>query len=308
MRNHYIYSLPLFHSNSDPYCRYDCAFTSQINLTENATSIQHSFTSCKWKRCKAPIGGAIYFTPSNSQSSLIITDSQFLSCEATSTLGGGLYLSGVGTLQITKSSFALCTAQATEDSGGGAMQFEKTSVSLLISSNDFVECSSENDAGSISCTQSTFTQSCCPFVNNRFVSCHSKNSTNGGGGGILLWSNPTAFGVSNNIFARCTSLLMGGGIHLALPSDRYSSFIKFCFFASNSSPHGKDVHIKFSQTENWNNVFLHSFTTDTTKSLGKNWPNPTDVSGDSSIWLPLTNNSENFCYYCTLAKTASYKQ
>ena len=209
MRKHYVHSHTLSYSNSDTSCRDNCEFSSQIDLTQNATSVQHTFTTCKWLSCTAACGGGIFFQSSSSEATLTVTDSQFLSCKATYSRGGGIYTFGSVTLTLTSTLFHSCSALSIGDYGSGGIELDSPSSHPHISQCIFVSCIAGNDGGAFGIFGGSFSQSSIGLIDTYCLSCHSQNSANGGGGASEMWENTHITGISNSLFTSCTSLCIG---------------------------------------------------------------------------------------------------
>ena len=294
MRSHYVYVLPLSYSNSDTSCRDNCEFSSHIDLTQNKTSVQHTFNTCKWLSCTADSGGGIFFQSSSSEATLTVTDSQFLSCKAIDTRGGGIHIIGSVTLTLKSTLFHSCTAVSNGDFGAGGVELDSLTSHPLISQCSFVSCISGNDGGGLCFLSGTFSQDSLALEEDKFISCQSQNSDNGGGGASEIWMNTQITGISNTLFVSCSSLCVGGALAMSVNPRTYSSFINFCFFTSNTSPAGNDALIHFDNSIQWRNVFSRSFTTTTENSLVQNYPDKTPLTfSESNNWLPQTNSNRN---------------
>ena len=265
-------------SNGSPSsCRDDCFFTNNsVTLSSSA-----NFASCAWSKCEADYGGAIFLNVSNSAISLTVSKGEFYSC-ISSYRGGGIYVEGIGDINITNTIFHQCIAQAAENYGGGGIEIDSEKKIPRIDNTDFILCKSGNDAGGVGIWKSplTFQETC--ILSCRFVQCEINHTLNSDGGSLLLWYSKAAIGCSNTLFTDSYSELRGGAASYNISGNHNSSiplFI-FCFFKNNSaqSNPGNDIYF-----EGWipDSPFLNCFSVTKTNRVYFN--------GVHDNWLPQDN-------------------
>ena len=244
------------------------------------------FTSCKWDRCSAQNGGAIYVTTSNYQ--LEVKRSQFLSCQATGQFGGGIYAQPASLVHVDSSCFYNCQCKGTGgDDGGGGICVHSISTEVILISTDFLSCAVQADAGGVTFRNSHSTLGNeKTFQNCRFISCSGQSD----GGAVLAWGNDYNAGFTNIIFHSCSSLV-SGAVEATLLQP-VNNVVSFCFFNKNTGTYGDDFSFADPLPEN-NNYLLQSFTTTTSRKVG-------DYSGRA--WKSLSVNcllhSYNYVLEC----------
>ena len=251
------------YSNSDSTCRDYCDFSSPVNLTENATHVEHTFISCKWTSCTGNSGGGIYYQKSDSRATLTIKKGEFYSCEASPNRGGGIYAEGIDTATIEDCLFYGCIAEAGNDYGGGAIQLWNIQQPFAVERTTFISCESKNDGGAISAAY-------CPkwhetsIVDSLFIHCTVTNSIGSDGGSLMVWESSAAIGCSNTLFANSYSERGGGAVtQYIYTTANHSPFIhlfSFCFFKNNSAKSHPSNDVFFND---WKPTepFLHCFST-----------------------------------------------
>ena len=272
-------------NNSDSSCRDSCLFTlNPLTLSSSAT-----FASCVWRNCKADYGGGIYLNVSNSGVSLTVTKSEFHSCEADPYRGGGIYVEGIGSLQVRDSLFHKCSAGGFDDYGGGGIEVNTCGEYPLIEDTSFISCQSGSDGAGMGIWSPPFYHKTC-LLNSRFVSCRAAPFGNDNdGASLMVWNSSALICISNSIFAHSHSEYRGGAVtQYIFNNASHSSSIHlflFCFFKDNSAEFkpGNDVYF-----HDWipSNPFLHCFST--TQEYRISYYSSRDYHFDKDNWLPYT--------------------
>ena len=109
----------------------------------------------------------------------------------------------------------------------------------------------------------------------------------------MTFANSELIGVSNCIFSHCYSF-KGAGIYLYVSGDRTLIPMQFCFFTQNSGTYGNDVFAHFLSTIWWDKIFLHSYTTGSSYTLGENGSAPMHVENN---WIP--QSIQSVIVYCS---------
>ena len=284
MRNHN----QLFHNenyNGDSEsCRKECEFTSQINLTDNTTHVDHTFICCTWRRCEASSGGGIFYQNNNPEASLTITYGQFFACIATDARGGGIFAEGLKTFTVHNALFSCCSAGGSPDCGGAGMEIESVTTPPTIESCVFLSCISSNDGGGMGIWHSpSFQQKCIVCCN--FIHCEAQHSSSSDGGSLIVWYSNAAIGCSNVLFADSHSERRGGAASFNITGTHNSTIplFSFCFFKNNKAllNPGNDVNFHdWKPTE----PFLHCFST--TKENRISYRFEGDYHTDQDNWPP----------------------
>ena len=266
----------LANSNCDGPTYLSCTFT-QVNLTSLYTSA--TFTSCVWTNCQSQNGGGIYLNVTSSSVTLSLNQSEFYSCTS-SHRGGGIFVEGIGQLQVQYSLFHACVAGAAADYGGGGIEIHDGGRPL-IQETSFLSCQSGSDGAGMGIWSSPFYHEAC-VLNSRFVGCHAAPFGNDNdGGSLIVWDAIAAICCSNILFVDSLSEYRGGAssYYIYSSAGHHSSihlFI-FCFFKNNVARFrpGNDVYF-----HNWkpDQPFLHCFSLTPTDRI---YPN-----GKDDNWLP----------------------
>ena len=266
--------------------------TRGIDLTADAfkSFTLFQFYSCIWRNCEAQYGGGIYLK-SGSSISLSVIKGEFYSCKANPSLGGGIYLEGIGQVDIKDSLFHQCSAVSSVDYGGGGIEMWKIQNPPNIKTVWFIFCESGNDAGGLGIWSSPFYQETC-VKECHFIECKLHHPTSSGGGGMIVWYSSAAVGCSECLFSKCNSAFLGGGFAYYITSSQAlveSPLISFCFCNENTAKEncGNDAFfvewtphdpflLSFSMSSSWTIAFLSSFSTISNTGTYKN----------RDIWLP----------------------
>ena len=273
--------------------------TGQIDLTTDAykSFASYVFDSCIFIDCKASYGGGIYLSVSSSSVMLKVTKGEFSSCKATKYEGGGIYVQGIGDVNVSNSLFCSCSCASEADYGGGGLDIWSIHNPPQIERCSFLSCKSENDAGGLGIWRALMYQETCVKA-CRFIGCTGSNTSNSYGGSLLVCYSNAAIGCSNTLFAHSHSEFRGG----ATAAEVYNSadhntsipLLCFCFFINNSAKAKPGNDVFFYE---WipNEPFFYCLSlTDTDR---------VSPSGHDSRWLPIgilsylnTWNGENNPY------------
>ena len=175
-------------------------YTSQQNISEEG-EVEYSFINCTFTGCS---GGAICLegTSDNTTQSLSVTRCVFTNC-TTSTDGGGIYCSESSCV-ISDSNFTSCHAMR-----GGGIYFQRiSSDEASITNSEFVVCTATSLGGGVAVRNRTSgdTEDTCGLINEcTFDSCTSTSSA----GAILLSDVTVCVGISFCVFTSCTANIGG---------------------------------------------------------------------------------------------------
>ncbi|KAH7823139.1 uncharacterized protein MONOS_16174 [Monocercomonoides exilis] len=214
------------------------------------TTESQSFSLCEWVDCTSPYGGALY-VHDNANAILIVENSSFTRCSASSTRGGGIYAQKIAECIVLHSSFDQCAAFGTSDFGGGGIEFESINVQPMVEDCLFNNCSAANDGGALSYFEiMTQKQKHC-IINSFFRICRANDSLTGTGGAIIHWNPLDKVVISNCLFCHCYSMCWGGAVGILISQYNQGVLLYFCFFHNNTCvKYGHDVLLQDSTSSN----------------------------------------------------------
>ena len=264
------------------------------------SSGSHSFTHCTWNNNGlSSDGGAIHLLSTSPQPSvsLIIDQCTFQHCyEANPVDGGAVYVSYIGSVSISDSSFYDCKCgTGTTLAEGAGVCILYISVKPLLLRCSFISCVSPDDGGGCGiyyCDSSLLytVDSCC------FIKCIGKDS-DGQGGGVLFYRNTGNQACTNCLFSELEAYY-GGAFYSYIPNYVENSYpVKFCFFNKNSdlaSGYGTDVCFDELYPNNNTVLFQQCFSTSDSKRVGYHYSiwSSTDVDWFPSGTLSYMNAQE----------------
>ena len=279
VRKHYLYTQLISNSNyNDDSCRTDCTFDHHhLALSTSIPNVKYVFISSKWISCSANYGGGIYLSASNT-GPLSVTNGEFYSCTS-SYRGGGIYIEIISKVEVTKTLFHACIAQATADYGGGGINIDTIQQFPSIECTSFISCTSGNDGGGVALWTNPQIQKTC-LSDSLFIGCKGLSKVGSDGGSFILWRSDAAIGCSNTLFVDSHSEFHGGAIsyyiYKTVPHQKSIPLFSFCFFHKNTCSAGNDVFL-----EEWtpDDPFLLSFSTTSSSRVvyvkdDTNWTNP----------------------------------
>ena len=254
-----------------------------VRFSCSTTDGNYSFSNCQWSDFENSLPGSCIYLD-DSSSSLIVEKCSFTDCTVNKGCGGAIFLSHLNKVKIVLSSFLRCNILSAfhHENGGGGVFLEYVSDEVIIHSSSFLDSSVPHDAGGADMWYCNCTTGHTNTFNDcKFIKCIGADSD---GGGIMAWLNTYNVGISNTLFAYCSTAL-GGGIRIYVPLSVPPQFITFCFFDNNSGTWGHDVCVTPELNDS---PLLHCFSTKDEKRLGY-WTedNPGLYSVEiNNNWLP----------------------
>ena len=194
----------------------DC--NTSLNNFFDDTSL-YVFTSCVWSACAGDFGTAICVC--NPDIELTVNDCQFVSCEASSVNGSGIYAQSANIVHVQNSLFYDCKvlSGSNGEEGGGGIYLNSISTETLITTSDFIKCVVKYDGGGVNIWSSNSTNgNDKTFQKCRFIKCHGDNEYYSEGGGIMAYDNNYYIGITNCLFCECKNCF-GGAVRISVPQD-----------------------------------------------------------------------------------------
>ena len=223
-----------------------------------STKGDYDFSFCVWDGCSTTSsGGGICCSVTGS--TLSVADSIFCLCSG-SVDGGGAYISGASSISFERCSFLYCSALSTGvENGGGGICGKGITNDVWISSSFFFSGNVNDDGAGIllaSCKsqQSLFCCSC------RYVCGRTLQTSSSGGGGFRFTRHSPTPSISNCLLAFNEGLTRAGGCDIDVTKTDCANLIRFCFFYTNTAPHGSDLCLYCGDGDPGTNPFVHSFT------------------------------------------------
>ena len=210
----------------------------------------------------------------------------FTLCSSTAGAGGAIFSRSISSVEVKNSLFSQCKSKGTtgtEYDGGGICMYSISSP--YVSSSSFINNFAQTDAAGI-CIESSDGPTQQIILDSRFVKC-TTDGNSADGAGIHMYSTRHTFGVSNCLFAFCSSTEDGGAIFLSIHSTPIGAVIRFSFFHANyASKKGRDI--MFYWAESTDRIALSYTTSPGEKRVD---PQQWDNTKQQDIWLPLTTVS-----------------
>ena len=238
--------------NGPLYTFESCTFTSLSN-SGSSGAITCSTTSSD------------YYKPQ-----LIIKESSFKSCRASSGYGGGVYINGLPSSLIHNCFFTHCNSS---NAYAGGLYFNSAIGLPSLTENTFISCYARqfyiykdyaDDGGGIVLFSSLFSREIQFIIQScHFISC----GCYGWGAGGSLGFSSALVGCTDSLFSSC-ECSDAEGLGIDLGTTNADCLIHFCYFScSSGTTYPTDISIN-SDVGSFSDPFLHSFSTkDKAKSL-----------------------------------------